>query len=183
MRRAGTPTLLAAALFGSVAACDARADALVEVVLAAPLDEPRGYCLDIVGHQKKARPEGGLQAHSCYSYQGRLGVDQAFDAARLAAGEFRLPAFAVCVAASALQPGASLALSPCDGSDRQRFSLPSGGHIVPEAAAHLCLTVADGVGRPGGGGKPVHLLRQLTLERCDAARAAHQAWRLRARAE
>jgi len=50
--------------------------ALVEVVLAARLDEPRGYCLDVVGHQNKATPTRGLQTHSCYSYQGRLGVDQ-----------------------------------------------------------------------------------------------------------
>ena len=56
---------------------------LVEVMLVDKLDEPRGFCLDIVGSQRKATPERGLQAHTCYSYQGKIAVDQGFDGERL----------------------------------------------------------------------------------------------------
>ncbi|MEM6988028.1 MAG: hypothetical protein AAF499_16005, partial [Pseudomonadota bacterium] len=59
---------------------------LVEIVLQAELDEPRGYCLDIRGYKAKAKPDRGLQAHSCYSYQGELGVDQAYSQVRIAQG-------------------------------------------------------------------------------------------------
>ena len=156
---------------------------LVEVVLSARLDDPRGYCLDVVGHQDKATPERGLQAHSCYSYQGRLGVDQAFDADRMTAGEFQLPWFKVCMGFRATQEGAPLTLTACDGSSAQRFDFKPNGQIVPWSAPGLCLTVADGTATPGGGGRPVHLFRRLTLEQCTESRTAHQTWRLRTKAD
>jgi hypothetical protein len=158
-------------------------NALVEVVLSARLDEPRGYCLDVIGHQANATPARGLQAHSCYSYQGRLGVDQAFDADRMPAGEFQLPWFKVCMSRSALHAGASLRLTACDGSAEQYFTFTSQGQIVPQGAPDLCLTVADGPAMPGGGGHPVHLWRRLTLEPCTASRIAHQTWRVRTQAD
>jgi len=157
--------------------------ALVEVVLAARLDEPRRYCLDVVGHQNKATPTRGLQAHSCYSYQGRLGVDQAFDADRIPAGEFHLPWFKVCLGLRSPQEGALLTLTACDGSSAQRFDVSPNGQIMPRGAPGLCLTVADGPATAGGGGQPVHLFRRLTLESCTESRTAHQRWRLRAQAD
>ena len=51
----------------------------VEIYLIDPLDEDRGYCIDIKGHKSKAKIQRGLQAHTCYSYQGKIAVDQAFD--------------------------------------------------------------------------------------------------------
>ena len=52
---------------------------LVEIRLVDKLDEQRGFCIDIRGHKERAKVNRGLQAHTCYSYQGQLGVDQAFD--------------------------------------------------------------------------------------------------------
>ena len=47
---------------------------LVEIQLIEKLDEPRSYCIDIKGYKERAKVHRGLQAHTCYSYQGQLGV-------------------------------------------------------------------------------------------------------------
>ncbi len=161
----------------------AHAGAVVEVVLVDRLDDPRGYCLDILGYKQRARLERGLQGHSCYSYQGEVGVDQGFDREAVEAGRFRMPGFDVCMAADAAQPGARLGLAKCDDSPQQDFSLTARGEIVPRGAPSLCVTVAGGEGVPGGGGRPVHLKRRLTLEPCDEGRSRHQRWRLRSEAD
>ena len=57
------------------------------------------------------------------------------------------------------------------------------GEIVAKAAPKLCVTVAGGKSREGGGGRPVHLIRRLTLENCDGARAKYQRWRVRTTAD
>ena len=49
---------------------------LAEIFLLNNLDENRGYCLDIKGYKTNADPTRGLQAHTCYSYQGSIAVDQ-----------------------------------------------------------------------------------------------------------
>ena len=40
----------------------------VEIHLIDPVDDDRGYCVDIKGHKSKAKIQRGLQAHTCYSY-------------------------------------------------------------------------------------------------------------------
>ena len=72
------------------------AEALVEVVIADHLDDSRGFCIYIVGYKQRAKPHRGLrglQAHSCYSYQGKIAVDQGFDAALISKGKFRMNGF------------------------------------------------------------------------------------------
>ncbi|MDA0801865.1 MAG: hypothetical protein O2883_08355 [Proteobacteria bacterium] len=61
---------------------------LAEIQLMNKLDDQRGYCIDIRGHKERAKVQRGLQAHTCYSYQGQIGVDQAFDASLVATGKF-----------------------------------------------------------------------------------------------
>ena len=68
-------TALFLTLFGQTA----WGDNLAEVQLVSKLDDLRGYCIDIRGHKERAKVQRGLQAHTCYSYQGQIGVDQAFD--------------------------------------------------------------------------------------------------------
>lgn len=182
MRRARIVVTLAAVATCLPASSGHAADTAVmlnEVALAATLDEGRGYCLDVLGSQARATPERGLQAHTCYGYQGKIAVDQGFDASRLGAGEWRLPAFNVCMSATAAA-GARLMLLACDGSTSQRFTLKADGTIVPERDTRLCITVGGGSsGMPGGGGRPVHLLRPLTLESCGAEQVQRQQWTLR----
>ncbi len=155
----------------------------VEVVLIDMLDEPRGFCIDILGFKQKAQPERGLQTHSCYSYQGEIAVDQAFDAARLKTGEFHMSAWNVCMTVPAPRAGVKLALQSCDGRPEQRFDFTPTGEIVSKANSQLCVTVGSGASIPGGGGKPVHLIRSLSVETCAPARAMYQKWRVREKAD
>ena len=51
---------------------------LVEIHLLDNLDDERGFCIDIKGHKSRASIEKGIQAHTCYSYQGQISIDQGF---------------------------------------------------------------------------------------------------------
>ena len=95
---------------------------LMEFQLTDKLDEPRGYCIDIRGHKESAKLNRGLQAHTCYSYQGQIGVDQAFDKASVKLGKFYIPYFNVCMEAEELLKGASLVLNECTNDIKQNFT-------------------------------------------------------------
>ena len=174
--------ILLAVLIGAPLTGSAQAGETVEVLLVDRLDDQRGFCLDIRGYKHRARVDRGLQAHSCYSYQGQIGVDQGFDSDGIKAGRFHMPGFDVCMTAAA-ETGARLGLAKCDGSSGQGFSMTANGEIVAKAAPKLCVTVAGGDSREGGGGRPVHLIRGLTLEACDEGRAKYQRWRVRTKAD
>jgi len=154
-----------------------------EITLVDKLDEPRGFCLDIVGSQRRAVPARGLQAHTCYSYQGDIAVDQGFSADSVKHGIFLMPGFNVCMTLAVARAHSPLSLKACDGGPQQRFTFTGNGAIVFNADPSLCLTVNDGASRPGGGGKPVHLIRRLTVERCDQDLAKYQKWRIRVNAD
>jgi len=62
-----------------------------------------------------------FKAHTCYSYQGRLSVDQAFDEQLIGRGKFYLPAFDVCMEADGNVAGSLLNLEACNDTDEQRF--------------------------------------------------------------
>ena len=175
--------IMLAVFIGVPFAGSAQAGDTVEVVLVDRLDDQRGFCIDIRGYKQRAKPDRGLQAHSCYSYQGSIGVDQGFDSDAIKAGRFHMPGFDVCMTAQGDEAGARLGLAKCDGSAQQGFSMTADGAIVPKNAPKLCATVAGGDSREGGGGRPVHLIRRLTLENCDEARAKYQRWRVRTKAD
>ena len=52
------------------------------------------FCIDIRGH-KFTNIDRGLQAHACYSYQGKISPDQGF-VLQLTKNQFILPFFNVC---------------------------------------------------------------------------------------
>ena len=155
------------------------AETRVEITLVDKLDEPRGYCIDIPGFQSEARPEDGLQIHTCYSYRGKLAVDQAFDADEVREKTFRIIDFSLCMTVRVRSAEATLTLEHCDGSDNQRFKHQSSGRIESLAFRGNCVTAGDGPGNHGGGGDPVHLYRDLNLEECDSSSDDRQKWRLR----
>jgi hypothetical protein len=161
----------------------ATAETMVEVTLIDKLDEARGFCFDTLGYQTRARPEEGLQTHSCYSYQGQLAIDQAFDADQIANGTFHLVGLDLCMTLEGTSTGSKFGLKPCDGSELQQFKHQPDGRVMAMAAPGNCATAGEGPSRHGGGGKPVHLIRDLTLEVCDASRDARQKWRLRTEAD
>jgi hypothetical protein len=156
---------------------------LVEVVLVDKLEEPRGFCLDIVGSRQKATPARGLQVHTCYGYQGKIAVDQGFDGDGLKNGEFRLPWFKVCMTTAAAQSGSTLALRDCDGTTQQRFHFTSAGQIIPDHDSSLCLTVSDAPSSRGAGGNPPHLIRRLAYQPCDGRLDKYQKWHIREKAD
>ena len=51
------------------------------IQLVDPLDDSRGWCVDLFAHLTGALPLGGLQGHNCFLYMGRGPTeDQGFDA-------------------------------------------------------------------------------------------------------
>ena len=98
-------------LVALVMASSVLAETKVEVTLIDKLDEARGFCFDTLGFQTRARPEEGLQTHSCYSYQGQLAVDQAFDADQIPDGVFRIIDFDLCMTLTGTTTGSKFALA------------------------------------------------------------------------
>ena len=156
-----------------------QADDNVEVYLLNQLDDPRGFCIDVRGHKFKAQINKGLQAHTCYSYQGEISPDQGFSSHKLSKNQFILPSFNVCMEASSLAPSANLRLKKCDQSKLQNFEWSNENKIYLIANRKLCLTVDQGQSKKGGGGSPVHLMRNLSLELCNKSLSSYQAWSVR----
>ena len=164
------------AIFLTLLSQTAWANNLAEVQLVSKLDDQRGYCIDIRGHKARAKVQRGLQAHTCYSYQGQIGVDQAFDTCLLAIGKFFLPAFDVCMEAASVSTSAPIKLSRCNSGTLQKFKWDTKGRVHPISDRKLCLTIAQGQSRKGGGGSPVHLVRNLSLESCSDTLGPYQLW-------
>ena len=153
------------------------AENLVEIRLIDDIDEPRGYCLDIAGGRGTRAPlDKGLQAHTCYDYTGGLLEDQSFDADLIDQGQFRIPYFKVCMAVPSVTQGAPITLASCEATDTQAFALQVDGKLTPKTAPELCVTANSSKKREGRGGKPVHVMRPLSLQPCSADASAYQAW-------
>lgn len=171
-------TLISIALIAGILSAAQSADnELVEIKLVDDIDEARGYCLDIAGGRGAHAPlDRGLQAHTCYDYTGGLLEDQSFDAALIKQGQFKLPYFNVCMTASAIQVGASIELASCKHGSNQKFILQANGHMISEVNPELCVTVSRTQKREGRGGKPVHVMRPLSLQLCKKSESAYQRW-------
>jgi len=152
---------------------------LVEIYSINQIDDNRGYCFDIKGHKLKAKIDRGLQAHTCYSYQGEIAVDQGFDVVKLKNNHFFLPAFGVCMEATAATPAATLKLGECNNKRLQNFKWDNHGRIYLDGNTKLCVTIAQGKARNGGGGSPVHKMRNLSMEFCGADVGSYQVWATR----
>jgi len=167
--------LLAIIVLGLLLITPSQADDSVEIYLLNQLDDPRGFCIDIKGHKLKAQINKGLQAHTCYSYQGEISSDQGFNFLKLAKNQFILPSFNVCMEASSLTPSTNLRLRKCDHNKLQNFEYNE-NKIRLISNRKLCLTVDQKQSKKGGGGSPVHLMRNLSLELCSKSLDPYQAW-------
>ena len=156
-----------------------QSDDNVEIYLLNQLDDPRGFCIDIKGHKLKAQINKGLQAHTCYSYQGEISPDQRFNSRKLTKNQFLLTSFNVCMEASSFIPSANLRLRKCDRNKLQNFEWSIEDKIYLIGNRKLCLTVDQGQSKKGGGGSPVHLMRNLSLELCAESLNSYQAWGVR----
>ena len=150
---------------------------LVELKLLNNLDDKRGFCIDIKGHKLKAKIIRGIQAHSCYSYQGKIAVDQGLDANRLKQKQLFFPYFDVCVHPASSYNPLNLNLIKCRNT--QEFVFIEDNTIRLKHNKNLCLTVAKGNSRPGGGGSPLHLIRNLSMQTCDEQKSIYKTWGIR----
>ena len=177
MRKKITHTLFTA-IFSVLMHQSAWSADLVELQLRERLDEARGFCIDIRGHKKRAKVRQGLQAHSCYSYQGEIGVDQAFDGKLLEQGSFFMPAFDVCMEAEGRFENAKLTLKQCAGHDFQKFKLTQANQIKLSGDRDFCVAIGEEKSREGGGGNPPHLMRSLMLRDCSKVDAKYSTWKV-----
>ena len=171
--------LLGIVVLGLLLITPSKADDNVEIYLLNQLDDSRGFCIDIRGHKLKAKIDKGLQAHTCYSYQGKISPDQGFDSLKLTKNQFFLPSFNVCMEASSLETSSNLKLGKCDRNKLQNFEWSNKNKIHLIGNRKLCLTVDQEQSKKGGGGSPVHLMRNLSLELCTESLNTYQAWGVR----
>ena len=171
-------TLLTGA-FLALLSTGASGSELIEIQLIDKLDETRGFCIDIKGHKERAKVHRGLQVHTCYSYQGQLGVDQAFDKGLVQFGKLYMPAFDVCMEAENHKEGASLILKSCNKTAVQKFDFNSKNQIKVFDKYDLCVAVKPGNSRQGGGGTPPHLIRTLQLKSCSQTDFKYTAWKIK----
>ncbi len=154
----------------------------VEIKLIAPIEEDRGWCLDLRGGQNVGQPIGGLHGHTCYTYNGNGPTpDQAFVMENIQEqNEFRMVEFNdKCMTLYEPKEGSFISMETCDGRKAQDFMMNEAGQIIPEMMPELCLTLHSVV-VPGGGGNPVHLMRDVIFDACDSDINERQTWELRA---
>ena len=82
----------------------------------------------------------------------------------------------MCMEADSNTASASLRLSKCQDEELQKFEWDNNGRIYLISNMKLCLTVAQGKSRKGGGGWPIHLMRNLSLELCGDTLQVFQMW-------
>lgn len=151
-----------------------------ELKLIAPLEETRGWCVDLFAHLTNAIPIGGFQAHNCFYYMGNgVTEDQGFDAQMInEEGRIRIVYFDMCMTLHEPNPGSFVATEACNDGEAQNFDIKDTGEIVPVMASNLCLTIGPRT-VTGGGGSPIHLIRKLSFETCDESISDRQQWELR----
>ena len=152
-------------------------DHLVELKLLNNLDDQRGFCIDIKGYKFKAKISRGIQAHSCYSYQGKIAVDQGLDASRLKQKQLFFPYFDVCVHPTSSSNTLNLNLIKCGNT--QEFVFGEDNTIRLKNNKNLCLTVEEGNSRNGEGGSPLHLIRNLSMQTCNQQKTIYKTWGIR----
>lgn len=172
-------------LAGSVCilfAINVNAETPVEVKLIAAIEEDRGWCVDLRGGQNNGATVGGLHGHTCYTYNGRGPTpDQAFVMENIQEkNEFRMVEFNdKCMTLYEPKAGSFISMETCDGREAQAIIMNEAGQISPEMMPELCLTMGSVV-LPGGGGRPLHIMRDVTFEECDSTINERQLWELRA---
>ena len=166
----------------SAFAAQVSAQTPVEVKLVEAFEEDRGWCLDVRGGPNNAGLIGGLRGETCHTYFSTVPTaDQAFNMENVHENnEFRMTGSSdKCITLYEPAAGSFVSLETCDGRAAQKMTFDDAGHIIAGVMPELCLTMSDVV-LPGGGGRPLHLMRDVTFEACDTAIDDRQTWALRA---
>ena len=150
---------------------------LVEIKLLNDLDDKRGFCIDIKGYKFRAKIKRGIQAHTCYSYQGEIAVDQGLDTKKLKQRQLFFPNFNVCVHPTLYKNRLILNLMKC--TETEIFIFGEDNTIRLKNNTNLCLTVGKEPSRKGGGGSPIHLMRNVSMQKCNIQSFIYQTWGIR----
>lgn len=133
---------------------------------AVPMDEPRGYCLDVAGFGVNARPDEPLRVHTCK--YGEDNIDQLFRWVDFDTGHVFMPAYERCLAAESLDDGARLFVQECSDTELQAWTFVPNGNLVLRAKPQLCLTM--GAERFDAGSEvlvfPGYQYRSSTMQTC-----------------
>ena len=138
----------------------------------APLDEERGYCLDIPGHLSSVRLESPLHVHTCK--HGIWNQDGRFGEVALGNGVLRMPYYDLCLQAVNASIGARLSLAECTEADLQTWTLLDSGEIALEAFPQMCITVEEGPGRNAG--SPQYRMKGVGLDTWAQQVSDRQRW-------
>ena len=152
---------------------------IVEINLLDNLDDERGYCLDIKGHKNSAKIEKGMQAHTCYSYQGGIALDQGFDKDKLSNSIFFIPGFSACMKTSFNNLETKIILDQCDDKNTKYLVFSKTGEIYLANDNSFCLTVSNKNSRKGKGGVPLHNIKNIGFQKCKKDNSKFQLWGIR----
>lgn len=106
---------------------------------AVPMDEPRGYCLDIAGYGANVNPDEPLRVHTCK--YGEDNVDMLFKWVDNLTGHIVAPEYNLCVGAETMQAGSDLYVQDCAQTNLQAWDFVPNGNLSLRARPELCLTV------------------------------------------
>jgi len=153
---------------------------LAELKLKAPLEEDRGWCLDLFGRWDMADTLIGFHSHTCLTYAfDEIKEDQGFDVDRLKENnELHVVVYDKCVTMLQPGPGSYVGAEDCNGEASQQLSMDADGRIISLDMPELCLTIGEWP-IPASGGDPLHLVRGVSFETCDESIGERQAWEFR----
>jgi hypothetical protein len=140
---------------------------LVEIHLLDNLDDDRGFCIDIKGHKSRAKIERGIQAHTCYSYQGQISIDQGFKKHSITNSSFYILGFSVCMKVKSVNFKHEVILGKCDNMNLDSLTFSENNQIHLTKDKSYCLTVIENSLRTGKGGSPIHKMRDIGLLKCN----------------
>jgi acetyl esterase/lipase len=170
---AGLKATLPAALLVTLATVSAAAIAETRLIRTlSPLDDSRGYCLDI------AAPGASAAVHARSCQYGHSPDSQRFE--HVPAEPYLQSAdHALCLTASEHRAGASVSMNPCSTDVRQRWNF-SWASLTPESRPDLCVTVAAHPAELAPTPvliAPVYRRRKVLLAACDTNMAELQNFR------
>ncbi len=167
-----SPSVTQGVVTSDVAESQQVSDEGVFLRVIAPLDETRGYCLDIPGHLSSVQIDSPLQVHTCK--HGIWNQDGRFEAAALGNGVLRMPHYELCLQAENTSIGARLLLAECTETELQTWTLRDSGQIALEGFPQGCITVEEGPGRDAGG--PRYRMNGVGLDTCAQQAIDRQRW-------
>lgn len=170
----------------SIAACAMAAAFLVSTSAAAqpaflrsaaPLGDPRGYCIDVPGFGDSLDLDAPITTHSCKYDRPGFYVDELVE--QTEDGRLRLATYDRCLSAGAMELGAGVDAVDCADERAHGWRITPDGRVTPEGENRICLTLAAErtFANTDVMTAPAYSSRAVTLEPCAEQAAFRQAWR------